>query len=348
MRAFFFLVLPAFFSVSAYAQYNSDNLKVENLSAEKKLAYKNLRVYPIRANSDFIKAHKDLGNYTTLKEAMEKKQIIITEKVNQPTPANTNTNLQNTRSGRNVSINENGVVNTLYAENTSKDTIILMAGEVVTGGKQDRVLAADIVLPPNSGKVELSVFCVEHGRWSTKSSGYQFNGYFNVSSANVRKNAVVKKDQQEVWKEVEVTRVKNKEVSKMNNPNQAYNTTDAYADIAADTTYNNTLNEYLTYFGALFQSDTTIIGVVAATGDTIIGCDMFATHILFRKQYPNLIQSYITEATTNGGEVKISDEKVQQYVANILSDESKQEEKVKQNGEMLKTKTNKKLHIATF
>ena len=53
-------------------------------------------------------------------------------------------------------------VNKLFVENNSQDTIILLAGEVVKGGKQDRTLATDLILPPGKGKKDIDVFCVEY------------------------------------------------------------------------------------------------------------------------------------------------------------------------------------------
>ena len=49
--------------------------------------------------------------------------------------------------------------------NNSDRPLLLLAGEIVTGGKQDRVIGADRLVPPKSDPIDLSVFCVEPGRW---------------------------------------------------------------------------------------------------------------------------------------------------------------------------------------
>jgi len=36
------------------------------------------------------------------------------------------------------------------------------------GGQQDRMMAVDLILPPRSGKIPISAFCVENGRWSQR------------------------------------------------------------------------------------------------------------------------------------------------------------------------------------
>lgn len=39
----------------------------------------------------------------------------------------------------------------------------LLAGEILLGGKQNRVLTEDILLPPGSGPRNVGVYCVEGG-----------------------------------------------------------------------------------------------------------------------------------------------------------------------------------------
>ncbi|MBL0019345.1 MAG: hypothetical protein IPP17_23665 [Bacteroidetes bacterium] len=95
-------------------------------------------------------------------------------------------------------------VNKLFIQNTGNDSIFIMAGEVVKGGKQDRVIAMDMVIPPHSEPIDLSVFCVEHGRWTYDGSAASdgFTGHANVANTSVRKAAVVSKNQSEVWSKV--------------------------------------------------------------------------------------------------------------------------------------------------
>ncbi len=49
--------------------------------------------------------------------------------------------------------------------------MVLLAGEILLGGKQNRVMTEDILLPPLSAPVDLQVYCVEQGRWSVSASG---------------------------------------------------------------------------------------------------------------------------------------------------------------------------------
>ena len=67
-----------------------------------------------------------------------------------------------------VHVLETGSVNALKIENTGSDEVFIQAGDIVKGGRQDRVLSMSFVLPPKSGEVPLAAFCVEHGRWSAR------------------------------------------------------------------------------------------------------------------------------------------------------------------------------------
>ena len=71
----------------------------------------------------------------------------------------------------------------------------------MTGGKQDRVVGKDRIVPAESDPVDLSVFCVEHGRWTETST--KFDTHASVMlQPSVRMKAMADQDQQKVWDEV--------------------------------------------------------------------------------------------------------------------------------------------------
>lgn len=84
----------------------------------------------------------DVGDdtlYLSLDEALEAGALVITEK-------------------------EAGSVPMLLARNKGNRPVLMLAGEIVVGGKQNRTLRDDLLLPPHSETVELPVYCVEQGR----------------------------------------------------------------------------------------------------------------------------------------------------------------------------------------
>ncbi len=98
-------------------------------------------------------------------------------------------------------------VNRLVLTNNSASPLLLLAGEIVTGGKQDRVIGADRIVPPNSGPVDLGVFCVEPGHWVASSSNFGSMGVQMVQPS-VRKPAMAERNQSSVWENVRASNAK--------------------------------------------------------------------------------------------------------------------------------------------
>ncbi|MGH1388397.1 ARPP-1 family domain-containing protein [Kordia sp.] len=292
--------------ISVSAQMNSKNLKIINT---KKNVFKNLQLIPIKANNTYRKAYQNIGKYDNLKKAIE--------------------------SGK-IEINDSGNVNTLIAINKSNVNVYIIAGEVVKGGKQDRLVAEDVIIAPGEKK-NIPAFCVEQNRWQQKESGNNFNGYYNVSSKEVRKAALVDKNQSKVWANVAETTQKN----------QATSGTGTYAELAKSKTYTKDLNSYLEFFKNKLINKSSVVGVIAVSGDKIIGCDIFATHDLFKNAYQGLLHSYITEAITNGSKPTLSNAQVSKYYENFMKIEAEQEKKLEGKGTVFKYK-NKKLHLTSF
>jgi hypothetical protein len=103
-------------------------------------AFRNLTVFPVYDSSS-----KSSDAYTTLDEGLRARLVKVKE----------------AKGG--------GAVNTLYVTNSGRKPLYLMAGEVVLGGQQDRTLARDTIVPPGKHNIPITVFCVEHGRWSGRS-----------------------------------------------------------------------------------------------------------------------------------------------------------------------------------
>ncbi len=114
----------------------------------------------------------------TLEEALDEKKVVVYETRN---------------------------VNELAIENVSNEDVFIESGDIVKGGAQDRTLKDDLILPSKSGKVSISSFCVEHGRWTRRGneSVATFNGSQQSVATKQLKMAVrMKADQSEVWNQV--------------------------------------------------------------------------------------------------------------------------------------------------
>jgi hypothetical protein len=97
-------------------------------------------------------------------------------------------------------------VNTLVLVNHSGKPLLLLAGEIVTGGKQDRVIAKDRIVPAGADPIDLGVFCIEPGRWTASSSTFgasaKASSHSFMVQPSIRQKAMVAKDQQQVWDSV--------------------------------------------------------------------------------------------------------------------------------------------------
>ena len=89
----------------------------------------------------------------------------------------------------------------LIVDNRGKLHVLMLAGEILLGGKQNRVLREDILLPPRSGPRSISVYCVEQGRWS--GSRKDFESKAAVAQPSLRRKLMDNADQGRVWQEVE-------------------------------------------------------------------------------------------------------------------------------------------------
>ncbi len=217
-----------------------------------------------------------------------------------------------------VRVLETGSVNELKIENTGHEDIFIQSGDIVKGGKQDRVLRMSFVLPPKSGAVPIAAFCVEAGRWSAR-------GTENVAAFASADEALPSREaklamrapmvtaatppgsarstaapdavyvrQQEVWASVAATQ------SRLSDELGG-----AVASPRSKTSLQLSLeNEKLKqaragYTSALEASGMEkddIVGYAIAVNGNVSSADVYPSNALFRKMWPKLLAAAVTEA----------------------------------------------------
>src|SRR5712691_6419310 len=139
----------------------------------------NLTVFPVVASKSY-----PTGEFLTLDEGLRSGEVVVTEY------GNVRGLIRRHPAGITPAIQREGAeVNQLVLVNNSRRPLLLLAGEIVAGGKQDRVIGKDRIVPAESEPVDLGVFCVEPGRWVAKSTNFGVLGG-NMAAPSVRMRAM--------------------------------------------------------------------------------------------------------------------------------------------------------------
>jgi len=246
----------------------------------------NLTVFPVVAATSH-----DTRDFLTLDEGLHSGEVVVSEYGS----------IRPLMRRRPVPIPESGArVNQLVLVNNSKRPLILLAGEIVTGGKQDRVIGKDRIVPAESDPVDLSVFCVEPGRWTGASAKFGETAV-NMAQPAVRAKAMSDKNQQMVWAEVGKTR-ESLSAAVPAPAAAAIGGTSSYARVVANEEVKKQVDSMAEPIQRNYESlikqlrDSNAVGVVVAVNGEIVWADIFASTDLLGKYWPKLVRSYATEA----------------------------------------------------
>jgi hypothetical protein len=289
----------------------------------------NLTVFPVVAAKSY-----PTGEFLTLDEGLRSGDVVVTEAGNvqglirrHPMPAIPNDGAQ---------------VNRLVLVNNSKRPLLLLAGEIVTGGKQDRVIGKDRIVPPESDPVDLSVFCVEPGRWVATSEHFGASEAMYGSAGratphasapmammaqpSVRAKAMGDKNQAEVWDEVRKQQSAIGGAIAPSAPDVAtvVARTSSYAKVMENEDVKKQVDAVAKPIEQNYQSlirqlrDRNAVGVVVAVNGRIIWADVFASTELLEKYWPKLVRSYASEAVvTRAKDVEVSVSRAQDFLGNM-------------------------------
>lgn len=263
----------------------------------------NLTVFPVVSSQPV-----DTSAFVTLDEALSSGDAVVSEEGNV---------LLRSRDGhaiyRPVPFQSGGSqVNQLVLVNRGKRPIILLAGEIVSGGKQDRIVGKDRIVPVGGEPLPLDVFCVEHGRWTEVSANFASAGI--MVHPSVRERAAVEQNQQEVWSAVDIGTTSSNldqtpeaslaHISRdsIASTIQKEAPTESYRKIYASGTIGSGVESFTEQMARRFERATAnlkgerVVGVVVAYGDEVAWSDVFASPELFQSYWPKLLRSYVVEA----------------------------------------------------
>jgi hypothetical protein len=201
-----------------------------------------------------------------------------------------------------VVVHETGSVNELAVENLSVDhDVFIHSGDIVKGGRQDRMVGQDMLLPPRSGRVPLGSFCVEQGRWSRRGaeSPAAFGSADKMVIGNALKMAARRDgDQGQVWREVSKVQAK---LSAGVSEAVASEVSPSSLQLALENPKVRATTE--SYVEALIGSPRRpqdIVGCVFAINGRVTSAEVYASSALFQALWPRLLRSAAAEAIGEG------------------------------------------------
>jgi hypothetical protein len=196
--------------------------------------------------------------------------------------------LDEAMAARQVKIQEisDGNVNSLTFVNQAPKPVFLLAGEVIIGGKQDRIIGRNTVIPGNTTQ-EVPVYCVEHGRWTVETK--EFASARALAHGRLRGQASYAA-QQDVWNEVAAKNVARKTVT----PSDTYR---KVAQQQSDGTLAAMEKQVHAALAKIPPADRgRMVGYAVALNGAVATVDVFGSPALFKKLETKLVRSYLTEA----------------------------------------------------
>ncbi len=254
----------------------------------------NLSIFPVVGGPEYATAQ-----LLTLDEGLRSGKVVVTE-------AGSLRGL--VRPGTRVPPQSGGEVNRLVLINNSDHPLLLLAGEVVTGGKQDRVIGVDRIVPPNSGPIDLSVFCVEPGRWVASSEHFG-TMKSQMAQPSVRMPAMAERNQQSVWEHV--ASAVGGMASAVPAAAPAMQSSTSYAKAMENPEVERKVASVATDYDSLLRELRKVgaKGVVVAINGRITWADVFSSTDLLEKYWQKLIRSYAAESLTEFSAVGQADQK---------------------------------------
>ena len=327
--------LAGFAAVNQRPARAGESISTPGYKVLEPIRHGNLTVFPVVAAKSY-----PTNEFITLDEGLRSGEVVVTE-------AGSVQGLVR-RPGTPTRRYDGAEVNRLVLVNNSKRPLLLLAGEVVSGGKQDRVIGKDRIVPAESDPIDLSVFCVEHGRWVASSEhfgaseamyGAAVHGGTTVGpmtnapapmaimvQPSIRAKAMADKNQQEVWDEV--SKQKEALVARVAPVAPSAASTiggvTSYAKANENEEVRKQVDSVAKPIEENYQSlirqlrDRNAVGVVVAVNGRIIWADIFASTDLLSKYWPKLVRSYASEAfVTRAKEMELTTKQADAFLADM-------------------------------
>jgi len=249
---------------------------VERLEVGEPATYRNLTVIPV-----YFRKTKptEAPSCLTLDQALEEGVLEIREK-------------------------DGGDVPWVVVSNRSDKRIFVMGGEILSGCKQDRIVARDVLIAPYRKRLLLPVYCVEAGRWHHVSG--QFKSERNLGTYTMRGAAQSSSgsNQSKIWNKV----------AESNRRMGVSSDTEAYQDAFRTEEVARLVSDVERKFKDLPLLESETVGVVVGLGDQIIGVDIFSDPNLFQALWPKIIRACVLAMAGYEEKSTLSGDRAQKFL----------------------------------
>jgi hypothetical protein len=217
-----------------------------------------------------------------------------------------------------ISERDQATVPELVVENRGKVHVLLLAGEILIGGKQNRVLREDILLPPLSGPRPIGVYCVEQGRWNEGRKEFESKG--SIAQPGLRSKLLERPDQGRVWDSV-ARSARAAEVPA--------SPTGSYQAIYED----GKIKDHLILVERVptLRPPTLAHGAAVFFGPSLSGLDLFHAPGLFAREWPKLLRAYAVESYGKMLPLDVSEAKLRSQVEGLLAQAARVEGSMRGN-----------------
>ncbi len=241
---------------------------LDRLAVKKPGCYTALSVFPL------LSAAHDTPCYATLVDALQQGWVQVTE------------------------VSAAGSVPELQLDNKGDKPILLVDGEELSGGKQNRIINLTLLVPAHAS-ITIPVSCVESGRWHRESTHFKETGRAYYARGRAAKAASVSasmqhhgsrhSDQGEIWDDIS---------DKME---RMRSTSGTGAMAAVYEQYEDNLRWYIQAFDVQEQQ----VGAVFALSGDIAGLEVFDSAVTFAQFFPKLIRSYALDAIESNADTVV-------------------------------------------
>lgn len=199
-----------------------------------------------------------------------------------------------------LQIEDTGTVPSLRVRNTTGRRVLILQGEYVIGGKQNRMFVHNLFIDPDFQE-EVAVNCVQQHRWTSGLGTFTTSG----QRAHTRLRRATMTGQGEVWNEVRSYSSSTRVHSATGDLSEIYQQQSSRA------------SDYLPHY-ELVEGAVGIAAMIDLQQEQkVISVDLFDQPSTLRRNFRKLVESYVLEALPGGAEIKPPREEVKTFLHDI-------------------------------